>query len=89
MQYIFGALKKTDVGITDIHNITQISRTTLHAWKNGGAVTDLLRLGVMLRVAKNLNNAFEAGDLPLPRPLKKEDRKARLQKIIVESGTKK
>lgn len=88
MAYIFKAIERSGVSISDLQKITNISRNTLHAWKKGGNVADMLRFSIMLKVAANLNIACDEKKLPLQNPLKSDERLRLLRKLIANAATK-
>lgn len=88
IDYIFAAIDRAEISISDIQRVTRISRTALHHWKNGGNVTDLIRLGIMLKVAQNLNIACNDKRLPLQNTLKVAERIPVLRKIIANAASK-
>jgi len=88
IEYIFKALHRAEISISDIQRVTKISRTALHHWKNGGNVTDLIRLNIMMKVAQNLNIACDNRQLPLQNHLKVAERIPVLRKIIANAAAK-
>lgn len=42
--YIFEAMEKSSISLTDFALLTRISRMSLYKWKDGGAINDKLRL---------------------------------------------
>ena len=52
---IFDQLAKHDVTIVDFADKINISKQTLHYWKKGGRVTDMLRLNIAHEAAVKLD----------------------------------
>jgi hypothetical protein len=88
LDYIFNAVDISEVSLTDFCRLTGISRETLYRWKNGGNVTDKLRLDLAYTVATRMEKACRLGNLPLTDRLKKEQRLVVLRKIIREMASK-
>ena len=88
VKYIFEALDKSGVTMTDFSRITRISRETLYRWKKGNAITDRLRLDFAYTAAIRLEKGCRLGRLPIQEKLKKEQRLVVLRKIIAEMASK-
>jgi hypothetical protein len=88
VKYIFEALEKADITMTDFTRLTRISRESLYRWKNGSPVKDMLRLDLAYTYAKRMEAACRAERLPLTSKLKAPQRLAVLRKIIAEMSTK-
>lgn len=86
--YIFEALEKSGVRVTDFSKIVGVSRPTLYSWKNGGTIADRLRLDLAYTAARRLETACRLGKLPLVDRFKPEPRRKILRKIIAEMATK-
>lgn len=88
VEYIFEAIEKSHVSMTDFSLITKISRESLYRWKDGRPVTDRLRLDLAYTVARNMEKACRLGKLPLVDRYKPEPRRKLLRKIVAEMATK-
>ena len=82
VKYIFDAIKKAGVSITDLSRLTSVSRESLYRWKNGNPVADRLRLDIVYRTALRFESACREGKLPFPDRLKKVQRLKALRTII-------
>lgn len=82
--FIFKALEDSEVSITDFSRLTNISRTSLYAWKRGNNVADNLRLGIAVSYAARLGKAVEIGRLPLIGTYPISERIQVLKSIIAE-----
>ena len=82
-KYIFDTLARADVTISDFAKLTSISRQTLHHWKAGGSINDLIRLNLAFNTAKRLATATEGGRLPLNEKLPSAERVVILKRIIL------
>ena len=87
-QYIFEALDKSGVSMTDFARITRISRETLYRWKKGANITDRLRLDLGYTCALRLEKACRLGKLPLTDKLKAVQRLKVLRRIIASMSNK-
>lgn len=86
--YIFDALDRAGVSITDFSRITSISRESLHRWKTGSAIKDKLRLNLAYSTATRLETACREGILPLHDKLKTMQRVKVLRKIIADMASR-
>lgn len=86
--YIFEALDKSGITITDFARLTSISRKSLYAWKKGSSISDRLRLDFAYSYALRIEKACRLGELPLQDKLRKEQRVQTLRKIISGMATK-
>jgi len=87
VEFVFDALESAQVSITDFARLTKISRTTLHAWKKGGNVADLLRLNVAFNWAIRLDKAVDAKRLPFAEsPTNVAERLAAIRAIVAEAN---
>ncbi|NOQ51051.1 MAG: hypothetical protein GQ578_02370 [Desulfuromonadaceae bacterium] len=83
VDFIFSTLKRAEIYISYFSKLSKTSRTSLHAWKKGGNVSDMLRLNLAYNIAIRINVATREGRLPLSREgLKKDERLAALKRII-------
>lgn len=81
--YIFTALNKANISITDFSEITNISRTTLYNWKNDHNISDMIRLNLAYKHAVHITRAVHKGILPLKNKLKKSERIAEFKRIML------
>ena len=88
VDYIFEALEKSGVSMTDFSKITRISRETLYRWRNGNMIKDMLRLDFAYTAANRLEKGCRNGVLPLTDKLKKDARIPRLRRIIADMASK-
>jgi hypothetical protein len=88
VNFIFEALDKAGVSMTDFTRLTRISRESLYRWKGGAPVKDMLRLDLAYTYAKRLETACRSERLPLTSRLKAPQRLIVLRKIIAEMATK-
>lgn len=82
VKYIFDAIDKSGIAITDFSKLTRISRESLYRWRRGSNITDKLRLDLAYTVAVRLEKACRCEELPLVDKLKPEQRIVVLRKII-------
>lgn len=82
-RYIFDALKKAGITISDFATITSISRQTLHHWKAGGTINDSIRLSIAYNTALRVVSAVNGGRLPLADKMPAKERVVVLKKIIL------
>lgn len=80
--HVFKSLERASISITDFSKLTSISRMSLHRWRNGSAVTDMLRLNLAYSTALRLDRAVAKRKLPLHDRLKAPQRLVVLRKII-------
>lgn len=84
--FIFEALEEAGVSMTDLSRLTNISRTSLYAWKRGQVVSDKLRLNLAFNTAVRLSKAVEAKRLPLAGKLAPGERLRVLREIITATN---
>lgn len=84
VEFIFKVLKEAEVSITDFSRVTEISRETLYRWKNGGNITDMLRLKTAYNRAVYIERGRLSEKLPLPSRMKQKERITLLLKIMQE-----
>ena len=82
VEYIFSAIEKAGISVSDFQKLTTISRTTLYNWKNGKAVTDRLRLDLAYHISLKLFKAYQLGKLPLSSEFKKVEKLPEIRRII-------
>lgn len=83
---IFAALDRAGISITDFHRLTSISRTSLHSWRRGGTVTDMIRLRDAYAFAQRIDKAVELKKLPLVGTYRISERLRVLRGIIAEAN---
>lgn len=88
INYIFKAVETSNIFLTDFGRLTGISRETLYRWKDGGNITDKLRLDLAYTVATRIEKACRLGKLPLTDKLKKVQRVVVLRQIIKSMASK-
>ena len=88
IEYIFEAIDKSGVSLTDFSRLTNISRETLYRWKKGAAATDKLRVNLAYTVAVRFEKACRLEKLPLTDRLKAPQRLQALRRIISQMATK-
>lgn len=81
-KYIFKTLEAAGVGITDLSRLTSISRVTLHRWKDGGNINDLLRLNIAYKTATLLEKAVQHDFLPLKDHCSPKQKAAQLRRYV-------
>lgn len=86
--FIFEAIEKAGVSITDFSRLTRISRVTLYRWKKGTPITDMLRRDLAFTLATRLEKACRAGKLPITDKLKADQRLAVLRRIVASMAAK-
>lgn len=86
--FIFDALEKSGVTMSDFARITRISRVTLYRWKTGNAITDQLRLDLAYNTAVRFKKACKHDMLPLVDKLKPVKRVQVLRNIVIQMATK-
>jgi predicted transcriptional regulator len=84
VSFIIKTLEESEVSITDFARLTNISRTSLYAWKKGQNVADKLRLSVAFNYALRLAKAVENKRLPLVGMYSVAERIKTLKVIIAE-----
>ena len=82
-RYIFDALARANVTISDFAKLTSISRQTLHHWKAGGAINDTIRLNLAYNTAKRITTATDTKKLPLVEKIPAAERVVVLKRIIL------
>jgi len=86
VSFIIKTLEESEVSITDFSRLTNISRTSLYAWKKGQNVADKLRLSVAYNYALRLAKAIENKRLPLIGMYSVAERTKTLRAIIAEAN---
>lgn len=86
IQFVMRMLESAQISITDIADITTISRHTFYRWKDGMPASDRIRINAAFITAQRIEQGIKAGRLPLQtRFSKKTERQAVLRRIIKES----
>lgn len=89
IEFIARMLECSQITITDIADITTISRTSYYRWKDGKPASDRIRVNAAYVTAQRLEQAIKDGRLPLrTRIPDKKERLATLRRIIRESTPK-
>jgi hypothetical protein len=84
--FIFESLEEAAVSMTDFSRLTNISRTSLYAWKRGNTVSDHLRLNLAFNTALRISKAVEANRLPLTEKLSSSERLRALRAVITTTN---
>ena len=82
--YIFDTLTELQIPLRDFSAVVGISRTSLHRWKRGGNIVNVLLLDVAFSASLRLRKAREQGLLPFTERLKTKQRQRRLLEILRE-----
>ena len=84
--FIVKMLESSQISISDIADLTNISRTSYYRWKDGKPASDRIRVNAAYITAQRLEQAIHDNRLPLQAriPNKKERQKI-LKRIIRES----
>lgn len=87
IEFIFKAAEASQVTMTDLARLTGISRETLYRWRQGRAISDVLRLNIAYQYALRLEKACRSGKLPIKDKLKKDQRLKVLRKVVAEMAS--
>jgi len=82
VNFIFEVIDKCEVKLTDYEVLSRVSRQTLHKWKNGSPVRDMLRLDYAYTLAGRLNHLHAVGTLPLKEKLTAKARVKYIHELI-------
>lgn len=77
----FSIVIKAGLTKTDFARLMRTSRTTVHNWFGGGGVHTLI-VAKVRRTLRLLNDAVDAGDLPLPHDTPKKERAAKVVAVL-------
>ena len=86
IEFIARMLECSQITITDIADITTISRTSYYRWKDGKPASDRIRINAAYITAQRIEQAIKDNRLPLQARIpNKKERLAALRRIIRES----
>lgn len=86
IEFINRMLECSQLTITDISELTSISRTSFYRWKAGQPASDRIRINAAFITAQRIEQAIKDGRLPMrARISNKQERLAVLKRIIRES----
>ena len=86
IDFIARMLECSQITISDISEITSISRTSYYRWKDGKPASDRIRINAAYITAQRIEQAIKDNRLPLQARIpNKKERLATLRRIISES----
>ena len=75
-------LKDSKITISEIADIFQMTRQTLYRWLKGVKPRQKIAYQVVTSYFAQLQKAVERGDLPLPKEIKRSERKAVIKALL-------
>ena len=84
--FVTSMIEYSQITITDLAELTNISRNTYYRWKDGKPASDRIRVNAAYITAQRLEQAIKDKRLPLQTRIpNKKERLATLKRIIRES----